>query len=113
MVTFAKEFGENVAARLPILYGGSVKADNARELFSQPDVDGGLIGGASLEADGFLAIVRAAIPYPCRSRPTSGQRRGRGRTIDEQSGRPAHHLIVADQHDPSGLSLPLSPWLPA
>jgi triosephosphate isomerase len=54
-------FGEKVGAALPILYGGSVKADNARELFSQPDVDGGLIGGASLEVEGFLAIVRAAI----------------------------------------------------
>jgi triosephosphate isomerase len=59
-----KTFGENVAANLPILYGGSVKADNAAQLFRQPDVDGGLIGGASLEADQFLAIVRAAIPSP-------------------------------------------------
>jgi triosephosphate isomerase len=44
----------------PILYGGSVKADNAATLFSQPDVDGGLIGGASLKAADFLAIVKAA-----------------------------------------------------
>ena len=43
-----------------ILYGGSVKADNARELFSQPDIDGGLIGGASLKAADFVAICRAA-----------------------------------------------------
>jgi triosephosphate isomerase len=57
-----KQFGENVASGLPILYGGSVKADNARDLFVQPDVDGGLIGGASLEVESFLAIVRAAIP---------------------------------------------------
>ncbi len=56
-----KQFGEKVASGLPILYGGSVKADNARELFSQPDVDGGLIGGASLEVESFLAIVRAAL----------------------------------------------------
>lgn len=43
-----------------VLYGGSVKPDNAAELFGQPDVDGGLVGGASLEAESFLAIVRAA-----------------------------------------------------
>ncbi len=43
-----------------ILYGGSVKADNAAELFSQPDIDGGLIGGASLKAADFAAICRAA-----------------------------------------------------
>lgn len=48
-----------VAASLQILYGGSVKAGNARELFSQPDIDGGLIGGASLVADDFLAICAA------------------------------------------------------
>ena len=49
-----------IADSLPILYGGSVKAVNAAELFSQPDVDGGLIGGASLVANDFLAIVAAA-----------------------------------------------------
>jgi triosephosphate isomerase len=49
-----------VAQGLRILYGGSVKGANAKELFSQPDVDGGLIGGASLQAEEFLAIVRAA-----------------------------------------------------
>jgi len=43
-----------------ILYGGSVKPDNARELFSQPDIDGGLVGGASLKAADFVAIIRAA-----------------------------------------------------
>ena len=43
-----------------ILYGGSVKAGNAAELFAMPDVDGGLIGGASLKADEFLAILGAA-----------------------------------------------------
>ncbi|MEO7254385.1 MAG: triose-phosphate isomerase [Casimicrobium sp.] len=48
------------AADIPLLYGGSVKASNACELFSQPDIDGGLIGGASLIADDFLAIVSAA-----------------------------------------------------
>ena len=49
-----------IAGSLPMLYGGSVKPDNAAELFAQPDVDGGLVGGASLKADDFLAIVRAA-----------------------------------------------------
>jgi triosephosphate isomerase len=52
--------GGATAAQLRILYGGSVKADNAGALFSQPDIDGGLIGGASLKADEFAAICRAA-----------------------------------------------------
>jgi triosephosphate isomerase len=43
-----------------ILYGGSVKPENAAGLFSQPDIDGGLIGGASLKAEDFLGIIRAA-----------------------------------------------------
>jgi triosephosphate isomerase len=50
-----------VAAKLPLLYGGSVKPGNARELFAMPDVDGGLIGGASLVAEDFIAICRAAM----------------------------------------------------
>ena len=49
-----------IAGLLPILYGGSVKPDNAKALFSQPDVDGGLVGGASLVARDFLAIADAA-----------------------------------------------------
>lgn len=49
-----------IASGLCILYGGSVKANNAAELFAMPDIDGGLIGGASLVADEFLAICRAA-----------------------------------------------------
>lgn len=49
-----------IAGLLPLLYGGSVKPDNAVELFAQPDVDGGLVGGASLVASDFLAIARAA-----------------------------------------------------
>ena len=49
-----------VAEEVRILYGGSVKAGNAKELFGQSDIDGGLIGGASLKADEFLAICRAA-----------------------------------------------------
>lgn len=48
------------AAEMQILYGGSVKADNAAQLFSQPDIDGGLIGGASLKASDFAAICAAA-----------------------------------------------------
>jgi triosephosphate isomerase len=48
-----------IADNLRILYGGSVKADNARDLFSRPDIDGGLIGGASLVATDFLAICQA------------------------------------------------------
>src|SRR5205814_2725265 len=47
---------------VPILYGGSVKPDNAAELLAQPDVDGALVGGASLEVDSFLAICKAARP---------------------------------------------------
>jgi triosephosphate isomerase (TIM) len=46
---------------VPVLYGGSVKPDNAAELLGQPDVDGALVGGASLELDSFTAICRAAI----------------------------------------------------
>lgn len=49
-----------VAAALPILYGGSVRAANAPELFAMPDIDGGLVGGASLDAAEFVEIVRAA-----------------------------------------------------
>jgi triosephosphate isomerase len=48
------------AERMRILYGGSVKADNAAALFAQPDIDGGLVGGASLKADEFIAICRSA-----------------------------------------------------
>lgn len=49
-----------IAGLVRILYGGSVKADNAAEIFAQQDIDGGLIGGASLDADSFVAICRAA-----------------------------------------------------
>lgn len=55
-----ERFGDEAAHRVPILYGGSMKPDNAAELLAQPDVNGGLIGGASLNADSFAAIVRAA-----------------------------------------------------
>lgn len=52
-----KVYGFDIADNLTILYGGSVKPENAKEIFSKPDVDGGLIGGAALKADDFLAIV--------------------------------------------------------
>lgn len=54
-------YSASAAANLIIQYGGSMKADNARDLLSQPDVDGGLIGGASLTAPAFLGIVEAAL----------------------------------------------------
>jgi triosephosphate isomerase len=50
-----------VAGEIRILYGGSVKPDNALELMRQPDVNGGLIGGASLEAESFLGIIDATL----------------------------------------------------
>ena len=52
--------GADVAAAMRILYGGSVKPDNAAELFAEPEIDGGLVGGACLAADSFAAIVEAA-----------------------------------------------------
>jgi len=54
------QFGAAVAGATRIQYGGSVKPSNAKELFAQPDIDGGLIGGASLKAEDFLGIVNAA-----------------------------------------------------
>ena len=54
-----EKYGEEVATDITILYGGSCNAKNAKELFSQTDVDGGLIGGASLKADDFIAIVKS------------------------------------------------------
>ncbi|HEV3115888.1 MAG TPA: triose-phosphate isomerase, partial [Gemmataceae bacterium] len=56
----SEKFGEFAAGALPIQYGGSVKPENAASLMHQPDVDGALVGGASLKANDFLAIVRAA-----------------------------------------------------
>ncbi len=57
----AREFDESTAEKLPILYGGSVKPANALELMSQEDIDGALVGGASLDADSFAGIVRAGV----------------------------------------------------
>jgi len=55
----AKKYSEHTADNISILYGGSVKGSNAKELFSQPDVDGGLVGGASLNADEFVTIINS------------------------------------------------------
>lgn len=57
--TLAAKYGKEVADNTSILYGGSCNAGNAKELFSNPDVDGGLIGGASLTVDAFLPIIEA------------------------------------------------------
>jgi len=57
-------FSEKSAQALPMQYGGSVKPENAATLLNQPDVDGALVGGASLKADQFLAIVKAGIREP-------------------------------------------------
>ncbi|WP_111683402.1 triose-phosphate isomerase [Winogradskyella tangerina] len=57
--TLAGKYGNDVGDSVSILYGGSVKPNNAKEIFSKPDVDGGLIGGASLKAEDFFAIVNA------------------------------------------------------
>jgi triosephosphate isomerase len=54
--TIAKQYGDMVADNISILYGGSVKPANAKELFTCPDIDGGLIGGAALNAESFVAI---------------------------------------------------------
>lgn len=56
----AEKWGEAVANDIRILYGGSMKPDNAKELMDQPDVDGGLIGGASLKSRDFLQIIKSA-----------------------------------------------------
>jgi triosephosphate isomerase (TIM) len=56
---FAAQYGAEIANGISILYGGSVKAANAKEIFGQPDVDGGLVGGASLIATEFVEIIRS------------------------------------------------------
>lgn len=59
--TVGKKWNKDFADRVRIIYGGSMKPENAKGLMNQPDVDGGLIGGASLKAESFLAIVNAAL----------------------------------------------------
>jgi triosephosphate isomerase len=54
----AETFGAATAEEARILYGGSVKPDNVRELMAEPDIDGALVGGASLKADTFVPIIR-------------------------------------------------------
>jgi triosephosphate isomerase len=54
-------FGQDVASKTRIQYGGSMKADNAASLVAQPNIDGGLIGGASLKADSFADLIRNSI----------------------------------------------------
>jgi len=55
----AAKYGKEIAETISILYGGSVKANNAKEIFGQPDVDGGLVGGAALVATEFAAIIKS------------------------------------------------------
>ena len=57
--TISQTYSADIAERVSILYGGSVKPSNAKEIFSKPDVDGGLIGGASLVADDFVGIIKS------------------------------------------------------
>ncbi len=59
--SLADLFGETIAGEIRVLYGGSVKASNAAEFFVQPEIDGALVGGASLKADEFVPIVQAAL----------------------------------------------------
>ena len=56
---FTEKYGKNVAEEISILYGGSCNAANAKELFSCPNVDGGLIGGAALDTEAFLQIIHS------------------------------------------------------
>ena len=56
---FTEKFSESISSNLSIIYGGSVKPSSAKNIFNQPDVDGGLIGGASLHSDKFLAIINS------------------------------------------------------
>jgi len=55
----AEKYNEKISQQISILYGGSIKPSNSAELFSQPDIDGGLIGGASLQVNDFFAIINS------------------------------------------------------
>ena len=57
----AELFGEEVAAKIRILYGGSMNTGNVDSLIAQPDIDGGLVGGASLDASKFITLIKACI----------------------------------------------------
>jgi triosephosphate isomerase len=63
-----RAFGAATAARVVVQYGGSVKPDNAADLLACPDIDGALVGGASLKADDFLAIIKAAHEVAARGK---------------------------------------------
>jgi triosephosphate isomerase len=65
----SKTFDEATASRVVVQYGGSVKPDNAQELLACPDIDGALVGGASLKASDFLAIIRAGQEVTGRGKP--------------------------------------------
>ena len=65
----SEAFGEATAARVVVQYGGSVKADNARDLLARPDIDGALVGGASLKAADFLGILTAADEVASAGKP--------------------------------------------
>ena len=55
----SEKYGNEIAESISILYGGSVKANNAKEIFGKKDVDGGLVGGASLNASEFVEIIKS------------------------------------------------------
>ena len=57
-----EKYGEEIAQKIPILYGGSVSIKNANEIFNCNDVDGGLVGGASLKSDDFISIIKSLKP---------------------------------------------------
>jgi triosephosphate isomerase len=57
----AEKFGDEISQAVRVLYGGSVKGDNAAEFFNMPDIDGALVGGASLKSAEFIRIVQAAV----------------------------------------------------
>ena len=69
----AELFGPAAAGQIRIQYGGSVKPSNAADLLAQPDVDGALVGGASLKAQDFLEIIKVALPNAARSADTAVQ----------------------------------------
>ena len=73
-----------IAGQLRILYGGSVNGSNAADLFAREDIDGGLVGGASLKADDFLAIIRAAAEYDAAAALINLQAWGRASTVLEE-----------------------------
>ena len=64
----SEKYDGALADSISILYGGSVKPNNAFEIFAKPDVDGGLIGGAALNSDDFIAIIRAILVHEMTGR---------------------------------------------